>query len=361
MIHSTKKIYLCAHLHRRCHLLSKRIILRCESTQSQVKSHSKIDEKFHNENQYKGETKFSMPKLIEPEPVTSLNLLENIEKITKHGSFIGNLFLAKFDVDFLSWPVILRHRKQLIALNEQHEMIAKTWCKIDKKQSTLDSLGFNKLYTLSTTEMINVFEGIGASIGNHFSFRSKNQTNAVFNFNHQKTNRNMVVSEGENAYNEYDNLSNFQIVQSIVPLIIHNALSYKCIYNTENENIKQLFNTDQLSKVGFAYNESQPDLGSLPYNQWNSIAKITNDENGWVINGTKSRIFKDDYDYYVIFCKTSDVIERRTRPAFLKNDESLDGTVGLLVSKDLVKIENDDQDIFGKFFVYYYYLFFIHD
>ena len=45
-------------------------------------------------------------------------------------------------------------------------------------------------------------------------------------------------------------------------------------------------------------------------------------------------IFNDDCDYNIIFYKTTDVLEQKTRPTFLKNKDSIYRTVGHLIARD---------------------------
>ncbi len=335
--------------------LNRWICLSCASRQSssptspspQVSNNEKESSfggKQEIRDEYIGETKFSMPKVIEIKPIKSLDLKKKIDKVIKYESFIGKLFLGEFDKDFLTFPILLKTRKEFLELSEQYQMLVQSWTKLRKDEQTLDLLGLKQLYNLSVSEMIYVLEAIGASTQNKLSFGNinANQRKLLLSNNDSK-----YVTIPENALSNDSLNTNKSIVEELIPLIIHNSLSYYSVINSSNEKLKE-FILKEKPKIGFAFCEPQENLGSLPYVQWESEAKLTNDIDSWVINGSKSRIFKDNYDYYLIFCRTSDFPEEMDEKNYkFEERKPEDGIVTLLVPKELLTIEDDGTDSYG--------------
>lgn len=88
------------------------------------------------------------------------------DRVEKTGSFMANLFLGKFDSDFLKYPSVLYSRKEYLIVRRQHEMVKQHFNKLlgqPKSDEILYQLGFHNLWMLSKTEMVNLFEAMGAS------------------------------------------------------------------------------------------------------------------------------------------------------------------------------------------------------
>jgi hypothetical protein len=97
------------------------------------------------------------------------------DRVDKTGSFIANLFLGQFDRDFLKYPSVLYSRKEFMIVREQYEMVKQHFNKIfsePNSQATLNKLGFQNLWLLSRTEMIHLFEAVGASFGKPYQVNS---------------------------------------------------------------------------------------------------------------------------------------------------------------------------------------------
>lgn len=105
-----------------------------------------------------------LPNHVKIEPIKSLKIKDSIEKISKNGSFVKNLFFGKFDRDFLSYPHILQTRNEFIKLLTQSEMVERYFKLFIQNQNALKDLGFFNLWKLSITEMMTVFEAVGSSV-----------------------------------------------------------------------------------------------------------------------------------------------------------------------------------------------------
>jgi len=105
-----------------------------------------------------------LPNNIKIEPIKSLKVKDAIEKVSKNGSFVKNLFLGKFDQDFLTYPNLIQTRTEFIKLLTQSEVIDRYFRIFVQDEKTLSDLGFFKLWKLSITEMMSVFEAIGSSL-----------------------------------------------------------------------------------------------------------------------------------------------------------------------------------------------------
>ena len=289
---------------------------------------------------YSGETKFSMPKGLTVRPIQSIGIKDKIEKVLKYESFIERLFLGEFDKDFLSFPILLKKRKEFIEMTEQYEMIRQSFAKIRKDKETMDSLAFNSLFQLSVSEMVFAFEAIGASEQNSLAFGnvSADQRKILNPDNDSK-----YVSVPTNQLTVEPLKTNKTIIESVIPLIIHNSMSYYAISNSSNETLKQEI-LEKRPKIGFAYSEPTDNLGSLPYIHWETTAQLTNEGDSWFVNGSKGRILKDNYDYYLLFCRSEDFPEEAHKE-FRRKDQY--GIVTLLLPKDMLSIEDDGTDSYG--------------
>ena len=287
---------------------------------------------------YSGETSFSMPKSLVVKPIESIVIKDKIEKVVKYESFVERLFLGEFDKDFLNFPILLKNKKEYIEMSNQYEMIRRMYFKLRKDRTTLESLAFYSLHQLSISEMVYAMEAVGASEQNNLSFGNISpEDRKILN----PDNTIKSVSFLENQLTVEPLKTNKTIIETITPLVIHNAMSYYAINNSSNEVLKQEILANN-PKIGFAYCEPNESLGSLPYIHWETEAKLTNDLTSWVVNGSKGRIFKDDYDYYLLFCRTQDFPEQMGTER-----QNQFGIVTLLVPKELLIIEDDGIDSYG--------------
>lgn len=99
---------------------------------------------------------------------------------------------------------------------------------------------------------------------------------------------------------------------------------------------------DNGARIGYAFNESEQRLGSLPFSDWSVEAKLSNDKKNWILNGVKNKILDDNYDHYLVFARTTDYPEDELSSYKRKYEEPYDGVVCLLVDKKDLKISSDE-------------------
>ncbi|CAG2102531.1 unnamed protein product, partial [Medioppia subpectinata] len=290
------------------------------------------------ERSYSGETKFSMPKPLAIKPIESVVPKSRVEKIIKYESFIERTFLGEFDKDFLTYPILLKNRKEYIQMADQYRMVRQMFAKINKDDQTLDELSFRSLHELTVSEMAYVFEAMGASQQNRLSFGT---TSADDRRLLNPTNDQRFVSLPANQLSTETMGANKSIVEQLIPLILHNALSYNAITNSSNVSLRDEI-LEKRPKIGFAYCEPTDNLGSLPYVHWESQARLNHECDHWLLTGTKSRIYHDNYDYYLVFCRSEEFPDE---PILDRRDQY--GIVTLLVPKEQVIVEADGTDNYG--------------
>ena len=116
-----------------------------------------------------------LPRRIQLQPIRYAIQLSQ-DRVEKTGSFMANLFLGKFDTDFLKYPSVLYSRKEFWVVRRQHEMVKQHFNKIlgqPKCDEILYQLGFQNLWLLSKTEMVNLFEAMGASFARSYQESGK--------------------------------------------------------------------------------------------------------------------------------------------------------------------------------------------
>lgn len=271
---------------------------RCLSTDNVVPQDEQRDQ------QFKG---FDLPKVTEPAPVKPIIPVNIIRLVFKEGSFIRNLFLGKFDKDYLTYPEVLRSRHHYKELVRQQEVINKYFRGLVMRDpgKNLPSFGFNHLWFLTKTEMINVLEGVGHSMGSEL-------------------------------YSPHDNsdIEKFRVIMEV----IMNNVSLSLINASENEALSRRvmdeLNQNPSMKIGFAWSEDR-DKPSSSFADWETEAVLSTDSKKWVVSGEKCSILAGDYDYYLLFCRTKDYPGSR-RPAYLITQTlPYDGVVVLLIPKHL--------------------------
>ena len=96
-------------------------------------------------------------------------------------------------------------------------------------------------------------------------------------------------------------------------------------------------------KIGFAWCEMEEKLGALPYIDWKSEARLNVDKSSWVLSGEKTYIKKDNYDYYLLFCRITHYPEDERPLQMLKPEDSNPGIVTFLVPRSLVQVIHEDN------------------
>lgn len=105
-----------------------------------------------------------VPKEILTQPVKDLGIKEQIVKLQKSGSFVKHLFIGRYDTDFLTYPEILKTRKEFDKVLTQCEMIERTFKDTLINPKILKDFGFDLLYRWTVTEMMTVFESMGSAM-----------------------------------------------------------------------------------------------------------------------------------------------------------------------------------------------------
>ncbi|UXI20143.1 poly(U)-binding-splicing factor [Sarcoptes scabiei] len=298
-----------------------------------------LDEKIKEMKPIKMQSNLSHQK---PSPIQSLQILERIETYKKPGSVFLNYCLGKIDIDLLSFPFLLKSRKEFLTMYEQYEMVRNTWNQIKKDDDTLHLLRYDRLYELSISEMMMIFEAMGASVEKNLPFgiieddeaRSEKRMSKSFNYN-QSTSKDTE----ESAFRSFSDIR--ESIRRIVPIIEKNAIIHYALKKSPNENLKSIL--ESKAKIAFAYDEDYSDRIDVSVNGWRSEAKLNRIDNCWVISGEKNSILENDYSHYMIFCKTNDFVDVQTSNR-LNNDV---GAVAVLVPADSLQIEPDGLDYFG--------------
>lgn len=228
-------------------------------------------------------------------------------------------------------------------MNNQYEMIRHTWNKIQKDHETLSALGYNSLYNLSVSEMMFIFEAIGASVQKNMSFGTKEDFESRFEKKSLKSSYIDFVqvspSIDELAVGSFREVR--RIIETVVPLISKNALTYYAVSKCPNVELKEKILESKLN-IGFAYNEYMHDQ-SIGHHKWTTKASLSNDHTFWLVSGEKSYINDGDYSHYLVFCRTGKFTEQQIFSGKIEGD----GIVALLLSKDQVTIEKTEPDYFG--------------
>lgn len=220
---------------------------------------------------------------------------------------------------------------------DQYEMIRQTYNKINQDEDTLTLLGYNSLYNLSVSEMVFIFEAIGASVQKKMSFGTREDSEIRFEKKLGKLDSTNVAESSLQCFSDMRHTIN-----TIVPLIYRNAMAYNAISKSSNSVLKEKL-LEQRPNIGVAIYENEHG-DSKNISNWISEAQLSTEEDYWVISGEKCNIIgnENDYSHYLVFCRTKDFTERQK---FTEGQE--DGVVALLLPRDQVEIELDYDNYFG--------------
>lgn len=234
----------------------------------------------------------------------------------------------------------MQSRKEFLAITEQYEMVRNSWNLIKKDDETLNLLKYNSLYDLSVSEMMFIFEAIGASLVKKLPFGNKEDEENRFEKRITKTfnvqSKKNPFDLHESAFQDFHNIR--EAIETIIPLVERNSIVYYALSRSLNSNIKEIL--EKNTKIGFAFNENLGDKSDVDINDWISTATLAYDYNSWVINGQKCGIIDQDYSHYLLFAKTNTFTQ-------LEKYDVENGVVALLVPSDKVTIEHDYTDYFG--------------
>lgn len=251
-------------------------------------------------------------------------------------------------------------------MNDQYEMVRATWSKIAKTDETLDLLGYNSLYNLSVSEMLFIFEAIGASIQKQFTsfgtredveIRAEKKMAKSFQGFSSSSSNHLNIPEA--AFQSFSNARS--ALETLLPLLVRNSLVYYAISRSSNPTIRELYltrNQDQQTstrkpKIALALSEPSDGGQSSYFRSWTTEACLTYDNQSWVVSGEKSKIPKcsdgeGGYTHYLVFARTGTFDEPQPFKPSSSNSPSKDeGVVGLLVPADQVEVLTSEVDYFG--------------
>lgn len=241
---------------------------------------------------------------------------------------IRNLFSLIFDTDFLAYPEVLRSRHQFNELMKQEQMV-KTFFKqlvMRDPGKQISNFGFNSLWVLSKTEMINIFEYMGRS-----------------------------MAYKVDSAKEGDDEKKLQSQWNQVLSIIFNNIAISIIDESPNDKLRDKFyaelNQKPSMKIGFAWKEpglTFPGSNVCSEGTFVTQAKVTVDSGFWLIDGQKEGIIIDptqpDPDYYLVFARTDD-FPQSSRPAYLiQQVVPFPGIVTLLIPKTCILNHEDYEE-----------------
>lgn len=246
---------------------------------------------------------------------------------------IRNIFLPTFDTDFLQYPEVMRSRHQFNELMKQEEMVNKFFKQLvmrdPKKQ--VAAFGFNNIWTLSRTEMINIFEGMGNSMAFKVDPTLAQSKEAEESESILQTQWNHMLS------------------------LIFNNICWSIIDESPNQSMREMFysqlNQNPALKIGFCWKEPGVTLtGSniCSRGTFETTATVTVDKKTWLIDGKKEGIILDpsqrDPDFYLIFARTED-FPQTSRPAYLvQQNVPFPGIVTIVIPKSSVAHFEDYEE-----------------
>lgn len=220
-------------------------------------------------------------------------------------------------------------------------MVRSSWNNIKKDDETLNLLKYNSLYDLSVSEMMFIFEAIGASLVKKLPFANKEDEQNRFEKRVTKTfniqSKKNPFDLHESAFQDFHNIR--EAIETIIPLVERNSIVYYALSRSSNPNFQELLK--KKPKIGFAFNENLGDQSDVYIRDWISTATLAYDHNSWVISGQKCGIIDQKYSHYLLFAKTNTFTEMQ------QYDDDETGVVALLVPSDKVTIEHDYTDYFG--------------
>ena len=235
--------------------------------------------------------------------VQSLDLDQKIEKIPVTGSLITSISIRRLDKSVFRFPEVISGADEYMHLVKQRRNIRDHFARIlIESREELAENGFQDLWKLSLTETVSIYESMG---------ESRYQTDALTLTSSADVRKDPLLSREFNS--------------NVIRLMIRNHLVMPLIRAADNEELQRRLLADCSSqKIAFAYTEKHAALGSMLPADWTAEAKMK-DPNTWLVSGKKSYILDDDYDQYIIFCKTSSYVsesieKEKDKPVGMNNN-----------------------------------------
>ena len=207
----------------------------------------------------------------------------------------------------------MESKEEEALLSAQYAYIRRHFTSICSDRQELISRGLYDTASMTTFELMHLFEAIGASLNYTVMPGTERSERSSTSSSQQQLvpiGRQLLVTDA--FLTTYRRQKTF--VQAVVPLIIHNALVTRALTTTGNAAIRERFlGKSTLSTppppIAFAFCELNDRLAALPYPFWDSTAVYNAEDQTWTLSGSKRRILKRSsedggYEQYLIFCRT---------------------------------------------------------
>ena len=266
---------------------------------------------------------------FEPESmqvISSLNIVEKLDKQRLHGSLFKHMFMGELDKNFFSYPSVLEEESEFKKIKTSREDIKRYFANVavnSGRDKINKDLGFNTLWHMSATEIITYFDAIGSS-----SYKTESGESG---FHLMERNTGEMVNIPDNPVLSYD--YNLMIIE----MIIRNCLVMNTIKSADNHHLKgQMLNLMAANpdiKIAYGWSEKHHSLGATHYSDWISNAELSRDGTHWTVSGEKNCILADDYQHYLLFCKT---MNYETNVKYPEGYKRPPGLVAFLVPKEML-------------------------
>lgn len=247
-------------------------------------------------------SRFFRKDLLPEVPITNLKLDETIEKVEKVGSFSVDLFLGKYDHDFLVYPDAVYDRHQLKQIKQQVAMVEQLYPQIWDDSSQLQRYNFHDLFRLSASEMMTIYEALGKSTENCWESQ---------------------LARADKSLSIVDPAIQTKVTRAIISLITRNCLTYLPMWRSENLKLREHIPSrdiefggatelkEPIPPIGFCWTEDISTLGSMIPHEWQTYA-IVGDESspGIILKGKKSRVIHEEStENYLVYYRDKTLAE----------------------------------------------------
>ena len=276
-------------------------------------------------------------------PIRTLDHVKNLKKAKKPGSFTVDIFTGKFDDEFLIYPDVLDNREQNKELKTQAAMVRQLYPQIWADELQLQKYNFFNLYQLSVSEMMTVFESVGAGARNCYNAEVSSSIDRGYSIPAQT-----------------------KVSKAIMSLITRNCLTYWPIYKSSNQYAKRLLpekhilyggSTDDRKlypPIGFCWTEQAEGIGSLPPQEWLSLGQRGDDNETCLVQGKKSNIlYEESINHFLVFFRDKFLSEQHFKaPGAREPNPASDPFVGCaLVEKSQIKMSDVYLNSYGCEFI----------
>lgn len=200
---------------------------------------------------------------------------------------------------------------------QKNDSIKKLFSDSLLRSQKMSSFFIPNVSTFTTIELARIFETLGASLISNGQYVGADSSDAI-----------ALDNDGHKSK---------QILNLLLPVLIHNSLVSSTLSASTNENIK--FHDCLNNKIGFAFCENDDRFASIEYSFWNSTATLDRDTGSWTVNGSKCRMLKNQYDQFLIFCKV------------IGEKNQFNGVACFLVDSQLVSVQEDIVDCVGNEYI----------